>query len=523
MSFDQLGLRVELLKAVKNKGYEAPTAIQAQAIPVIISGRDILARAQTGTGKTDAFGLPIVQILGQTRGNGHHPRALILTPTRELALQVGESIKAYARKVSLRCTVAFGGVRIEPQIARLERGIDILVATPGRLIDLATQEHLNLAAIEFLVFDEADRMLDLGFSGEINTILDLLPKDRRTMLFSATYTPQIKALAARMLNKPEYIEVTPDTAAAEAVVQKVHMVNKDNKLPLLLHLIEKQNQDRILVFARTRTWANRLTDKLAAHGISVAALHGSKSQSLRKRTLEEFKDGKIHILVATDVAARGLDISNLPFVVNYDIPNSPEDYVHRIGRTGRAGVSGIAVSLVSPEEHNLLLAIENLLRNKIPVEAVKGFTEDSDLPDFVLYRPGNMKSERNAPREIKALVTKKSDAKLRVKSGSSKKSDSDKDSGSKSKPRGARNEKPDAKGGSGTGAKPESSARGRRSDKPDARGKSGADSKPESKGRGRRNERSEDPGASRRGGNSRSGRPDSRPSQPTRGRSRGRG
>jgi ATP-dependent RNA helicase RhlE len=541
MSFDQLGLRVELLKAIKNKGYEAPTAIQAQAIPVILSGRDILARAQTGTGKTDAFGLPIVQTLGLTRGNGHHPRALILTPTRELALQVGESIKAYARKVSLRCTVAFGGVRIEPQIARLERGIDILVATPGRLLDLASQEHLSLASIEFLVFDEADRMLDLGFSGEINAILDLLPTVRRTMLFSATYTPQIKALAAKMLDKPEYIEITPDTAAAEAVQQKVHHVNKDNKLPLLLHLIEKQKQDRILVFARTRTWANRLTDKLAAHGISVAALHGSKSQSLRKRTLEEFKDGKIHILVATDVAARGLDISNLPLVVNYDIPNSPEDYVHRIGRTGRAGVSGIAVSLVSPEERNLLLAIEDLLRHQIPVETVKGFTEDSDVPDFVLYRPGNPKSERNAPRAIKELVAKKSPAKLTVQ-GRGKKP---KDAGPESTTRGKKNENADART-EGKDSRPDSKPRGRNSEKPDGRkGETGPDSKgrgrrnertqtgsekgsgPDSKGRGRRNERTEDSraGADKRGGNTRgkAARPDSRPAQPARGRSRGRG
>jgi ATP-dependent RNA helicase RhlE len=545
MSFDQLGLRVELLKAIKNKGYVAPTAIQARAIPVILSGRDILARAQTGTGKTDAFGLPMVEILGQARGNRHHPRALVLTPTRELALQVGESIKAYARKVSLRCTVAFGGVRIEPQIARLQRGIDILVATPGRLLDLANQNHLNLASIEILVFDEADRMLDLGFSGEINAILDLLPTERRTMLFSATYTPQIKALAARMLDKPEYIEITPDTTAAEAVVQKVHHVNKDNKLTLLLHLIEKQKQDRILVFARTRTWANRLTDKLAAHGISVAALHGSKSQSLRKRTLEEFKDGKIHILVATDVAARGLDISNLPYVVNYDIPNSPEDYVHRIGRTGRAGVSGIAVSLVSPEEQNLLLAIENLLRNKIPVEMVKGFTEDSEVPDFVLYRPGNPKSERNAPRAIKELVAQKSSGKLTVQGRSRKPKAAD----SEATAGGNKNEKPDARAGEGKDTRPDSKPRGRNTEKSGTRkGEgSGADSKgrgrrneksdtktgsekgsgPDSKGRGRRNERTEDSraGADKRGGNTRgkSARPDSRPAQPARGRSRGRG
>jgi ATP-dependent RNA helicase RhlE len=539
MSFDQLGLRPELLKAVARKGYMAPTEIQARAIPVILSGRDILARAQTGTGKTDAFGLPIVEILSRTRGNAHHPRALILTPTRELALQVGESIKDYARKVSLRCTVAFGGVRIEPQITRLQRGIDILVATPGRLLDLANQNHLNLASIEFLVFDEADRMLDLGFSGEINAILDLLPTERRTMLFSATYTPQIKALAAKMLIKPEYIEITPDTTAAEAVVQKLHMVSRDNKLPLLLHLIEKKPGERILVFARTRTWANRLTDKLDAHGISVAALHGSKSQSLRKRTLEEFKDGKIQILVATDVAARGLDISNLPYVVNYDIPNSPEDYVHRIGRTGRAGVSGVAVSLVSPEEHNLLLAIENLLRSKIPVEAVKGFTEDSDLPDFVLYRPGNMKSERNAPRAIKELVAKKTPAKLPVQ-GRGKKKDAKPESSSRgkkeeqsdtrkgkdsrpdSKPRGRQNEKP----GAGTGETgPSSKGRGRRNERTQAGAEKG--SGPDSKGRGRRSDGAEDSraGTGKRGGNARgkAARPDSRPAQPARGRSRGRG
>jgi ATP-dependent RNA helicase RhlE len=409
MSFDHLGLRPELLKAVTKKGYEAPTEIQARAIPVILAGRDILARAQTGTGKTDAFALPIVQVLSGSHGNGHHPRALVLTPTRELALQVGESIKAYARKVSLRCTVAFGGVRIEPQIERLRRGIDILVATPGRLLDLAGQEHLNLALVEFLVFDEADRMLDLGFSREINAILDLLPTERRTMLFSATYTPQIRALAARMLNRPENVEITPEVITAEAVTQKVHFVERDMKLPLLLHLIDRQKENRILVFARTRTWANRLTDKISAHGVNVAALHGSKSQSLRKRTLEEFKAGEIHVLVATDVASRGLDISNLPLVINYDMPGFPEEYIHRIGRTGRAGHSGVAVSLVCPEEHDLLAAIEKALCRKIPTEAVKGYTQDSDIPDGVLYRPGNPVSEKKAPKEIKALVTRKGD------------------------------------------------------------------------------------------------------------------
>lgn len=499
MSFDQLGLRAELLRAVNKKGYQAPTDIQARAIPVILSGRDILARAQTGTGKTDAFGLPVVEILGREPGNGHHPRALVLTPTRELALQVGESIKNYARKVSLRCTVAFGGVRIEPQIARLQRGIDILVATPGRLLDLANQGHLSLACIEFLVFDEADRMLDLGFSGEINAILDFLPAQRRTMLFSATYTPQIRALAAKMLRNPEFIEITPETEAAEAVAQKAHMVSRDNKLPLLLHIIERRPGERILVFARTRTWANRLTDKLAAHGVSVAALHGSKSQSLRKRTLEEFKSGEIRVLVATDVAARGLDISNLPLVVNYDVPGSPEDYVHRIGRTGRAGLSGVAVTLVSPEEHNLLQAIEHLLRSKIPVEAVKGFTEDSDLPDFVLYRPGNLKSERNAPREIKALVAKKTPAKLPVQGRGKKSSRDDKDGKG-----GGRTERGSDSRPGGKDAGPSGSRTG------------------EGRGRGRKAGRTDAPRATTggRSGRGKAARPDSRPS---RGRSGARG
>ena len=324
MSFDQLGLRAELLKAVKTKGYTAPTLIQTKAIPFILDGRDILARAQTGTGKTDAFALPLVEILSRQNGNGRQqPRALVLTPTRELALQVGECIKAYARRVSLRCTVVYGGVRINPQINRLKRGIDILVATPGRLLDLAGHRHLDLSRIEFLVFDEADRMLDMGFSEEISEVLDLVPTERRTMLFSATYTQQIRDLAGRMLQDPEYIEVTPSNTAAESVVQKVHLVDRSNKRALLIHLITRGRWSRILVFTRTKYGANKLTEKLAAQGINAAALHSSKSQSRRIRTLEEFKNGEIHTLVATDVAARGLDISNLPYVVNYDMPGIP--------------------------------------------------------------------------------------------------------------------------------------------------------------------------------------------------------
>jgi len=420
MSFDQLGLRVELLKAVNTKGYTAPTPIQAKTIPSILNGRDILARAQTGTGKTDAFALPLVEILSRQTGKGRHPRALVLTPTRELALQVGACIKAYARRVSLRCTVIYGGIRINPQIDRLRRGIDILVATPGRLLDLVGQGHLNLSRIAFLVFDEADRMLDMGFSEEISEVLDLVPTKRRTMLFSATYTQQIRNLAGRMLQDPEHIEVTPDNTAAESIAQKVHLVDRSNKRALLIHLITKGHWSRILVFTRTRYGANKLTEKLAAQGINAAALHGDKSQSRRIGTLEAFRNGDIHTLVATDVASRGLDISDLPCVINYDMPAIPEDYVHRIGRTGRAGVNGIAVSLVSNDEMRHLQAIEKLLRQKIPVEKVDGYTVDSDVPDFVLYRPGSPSSEKTADKEIKELVAKRTASKQRSKTRKAK-------------------------------------------------------------------------------------------------------
>jgi ATP-dependent RNA helicase RhlE len=415
MSFNELGLRVELLKAVESNGYTTPTPIQSRVIPAILDGQDILARAQTGTGKTDAFSLPVVEILSRQSGGGRHPRALVLTPTRELALQVGECIKAYARRVSLRCTVVYGGVRTSPQIDRLRRGIDILVATPGRLLDLAGQGALNLSRIEFLVFDEADRMLDMGFNDEISEIIDLVPSERRTMLFSATYTRQIRHLAGIMLIEPSYIEVTPSHTAAESVVQKVHLVDRTNKRPLLIHLITRGNWTQVLVFTRTKHGANKLTEKLAAKGISAAALHSNKSQSFRTRTLKEFKSGDIRILVATDVAARGLDISNLPYVVNYDMPHVPEDYIHRIGRTGRAGVSGIAVSLVSHDEKPYLQAIEKLLNRKLPTEKIDGYTEDSAVPDFVLFRPDSPSSEQKADPAIKEWVSRRKAVKERSK------------------------------------------------------------------------------------------------------------
>ncbi|MBT3311344.1 MAG: DEAD/DEAH box helicase [Desulfobacterales bacterium] len=462
MSFDQLGLRVELLKAVKNKGYTSPTSIQARAIPVILHGRDVFARAQTGTGKTDAFALPLVEILSRQNGKGRHPRALVLTPTRELALQVGECIKTYARRVSMRCTVVHGGVRINPQIYRLRRGIDILVATPGRLLDLAYRGHINLSSIEFLVFDEADRMLDLGFSDEISGILDLVPDERRTMLFSATYTKQVRVLAGKILHDPEQMEMTPGKTAAESVAQKVHLVDSSSKRALLIHLITTGNWTRILIFTRTKHGANKLTEKLAAQGISAAALHSNKSQSVRTRTLEEFRKGEVRILVATDVAARGLDISNLPFVVNYDMPSVPEDYVHRIGRTGRAGVSGIAVSLVCNDEKPYLKAIEKMLKQKIPVEKVNGYTEDSDVPDFVLFRPGNASSEKKADTDLKDIVARRNASKKRLQTGTKKTKGSGKTPGKKSKSgAGKRNHKAGKK----------RSLSGSRPSKPSSRGK----------------------------------------------------
>ncbi|MFA6809794.1 MAG: DEAD/DEAH box helicase [Desulfoplanes sp.] len=477
MSFEELGLRVELLKALKTKGYTDPTPIQVKAIPVILAGKDIFARAQTGTGKTDAFALPMVEILSRQNDGGRNPRALVLTPTRELALQVGESIKAYARRVSLSCTVVYGGIRINPQIDRLKRGIDILVATPGRLRDLAGHRHLDLSRIEFLVFDEADRMLDLGFSDEIVEILEYIPEERRTMLFSATYTPQIRTLAGTMLHDPEYIEITPQTAAAEAVVQKVHLVDQANKRPLLVHLITAGNWNRILVFVRTKFGANKLTEKLVAQKISAAALHGNKSQSFRTRTLREFRNGEIRVLVATDVAARGLDITDLPYVINYDTPRIPEDYIHRIGRTGRAGETGLAVCMVSNEEKMYLKAIENLLGQKIPVEPVDGYTVDSAVPDFVLLRPDDQASQKKAGKDIKKIVAKKDISEKRSKtrkaksagkkSGSKSKSRSTSRSKSESTSRSVRRSRPESapRSGKGDGQRKESSSRSaRRSD-----------------------------------------------------------
>ncbi len=373
MSFEKLGLEAELLRAISAQGYTCATPIQEKAIPVILQGRDVLAGAQTGTGKTAAFTLPLLQLLNSEKRNGPQPRALVLTPTRELAAQVGASVTTYGKHLALRSTTIFGGVGINPQKDRLRRGVDILVATPGRLLDHAGQGTVDLSRIEVLVLDEADRMLDMGFIHDIKKILKLLPKKRQNLLFSATYSNEIKRLADGLLYKPELIEVARRNTAAQTVEQSVHMVDRANKRKLLSHLIHEGGWDQVLVFTRTKHGANRLSDQLGKDGITSAAIHGNKSQTARTRALHEFKNNKIRVLVATDIAARGLDIQRLPHVVNFELPQVPEDYVHRIGRTGRAGSNGMALSLVSAEERKQLKEIQKLLNKQIPTASVPGF------------------------------------------------------------------------------------------------------------------------------------------------------
>ncbi|RII26897.1 MAG: ATP-dependent RNA helicase RhlE [Geobacter sp.] len=375
MSFESLGLRAELLSAISAQGYTTPTPIQAQAIPAIFEGCDLLAGAQTGTGKTAAFALPIVQRLSEKipKEKRRKPRALVLVPTRELAAQVSEQMNNYARRLALRSTMIYGGVTIQAQIERLHRGVDIVVATPGRLLDHAERGTVDLARIEFLVLDEADRMLDLGFIDAIKQVAEYLPIKRQTLLFSATYSQSIKQLADKLLDHPRRIEVARRNIAADAVTQVVYQVERSRKREMISFLIRNGGWNQVLVFARTRYGADKLTEELLLDGIKAAAIHSNKSQSIRTRTLAEFKRGEFRVLVATDVAARGLDIERLPHVVNYDLPQVPEDYVHRIGRTGRAGEDGVAISLVSREELPLLTAIEKLLKYAIPRQALAEF------------------------------------------------------------------------------------------------------------------------------------------------------
>lgn len=371
MSFSDLGLMPALLRALAERGYAAPTPIQSKAIPAILEGRDVLAAAQTGTGKTAAFVLPILQKLGG--GTTRAPRALVLVPTRELAAQIADAARTYGRHAGVRSHVVFGGVGINPQISALRKGCDLLIATPGRLIDLAEQNEVDLRHVQCLVLDEADRMLDMGFIRPIKRIIKMLPTQRQNLMFSATYSEECRALAQQILRHPETIDVAPRNAAADRVEQHVYRVSKEHKRHLLAHLIVTGNWRQVLVFARTKHGANRLAAQLDSAGIRTAAIHGNKSQTQRVRALADFKANKVTALVATEVAARGLDIKELPHVVNYELPNVPQDYVHRIGRTARAGGAGNAVSLVSPDENSLLRDIEKLLRKSLPVVMLPSF------------------------------------------------------------------------------------------------------------------------------------------------------
>lgn len=381
MSFASLGLRAELLRALTDVGYTTPTPVQAQAIPVILQGRDILAGAQTGTGKTAGFALPLLQRLHAAPAHSAAPRrpvrALILTPTRELAAQVEESVRVYGNYLPLTSTVVFGGVNIAPQIQALRRGVDILVATPGRLLDHVQQRTVDLSRVEILVLDEADRMLDMGFIRDIRKILALLPVRRQNLLFSATFSDEIKALADGLLNRPTRVEVARQSAESELVEQSVYLATRENKRDLLVHLLVEENIQQALVFTRTKHGADRLAKQLQRDGVSAVPIHGNRSQSQRTRALSDFKAGTARILVATDIAARGLDIDQLPHVINFELPNVPEDYVHRIGRTGRAGSTGEAISLVSAEEQSYLAAIEKLIKKRIVRRVVAGFASPS--------------------------------------------------------------------------------------------------------------------------------------------------
>lgn len=401
MSFASLGLSAPLVSAVTEQGYDSPTPIQAQAIPAVIKGQDVMAAAQTGTGKTAGFTLPLLERLSSGEpAKRQQVRALVLTPTRELAAQVGESVENYGKHLPLRSAVVFGGVKINPQIATLARGVDVLVATPGRLLDLYQQEAVRFDQLEILVLDEADRMLDMGFIHDIRKILAILPKQRQNLMFSATFSNDIRKLAQGIVRNPAEISVTPRNATAKTVAQKIHPVDKKQKSALLKQLIEDNDWQQVLVFARTKHGSNRLTRYLDERGIRAAAIHGNKSQAARTKALANFKRGTIRVLVATDIAARGLDIDQLPQVVNFDLPNVPEDYVHRIGRTGRAGASGHAVSLVSADEVELLSGIEHLIKQLLPRELIDGFEPVHTVPETTLERrskhpkkPGKPKAE----------------------------------------------------------------------------------------------------------------------------------
>jgi ATP-dependent RNA helicase RhlE len=432
MSFKSLGLSDALLKAVEKQGYTEPSPIQKKAIPLILEGKDVLASAQTGTGKTAGFTLPMLQLLDATRKDKFRPiRALVLTPTRELAAQVYDSVRNYGTYLNMKSTVVFGGVNAKPQIATIRQGVDVLVATPGRLLDLENQKALSLNRVEILVLDEADRMLDMGFLRDIKKIMSLMPAKRQNLLFSATFSKEIKELAAGILRNPVLVEATPQNSTAENVSQKVYRVDKGKKTDLISKLISDGNWKQVLIFTRTKHGANKLTEKLVKANISAAAIHGNKSQGARTKALAGFKNNDVRVLVATDIAARGLDIPLLPHVINFELPNVPEDYIHRIGRTGRAGADGEAISLVCIEEMEYVREIEKLLGQKLPIEIMEGFEpqnndepgkSNSNKPPKKNHTPKNRSTNTSSSKNTSRSSVKKSDNRASRREGSKRRS-----------------------------------------------------------------------------------------------------
>ena len=457
MSFLNLGLCTELLRAIKEEGYTTPTPIQTKAIPVILSKKDVLAAAQTGTGKTAGFTLPLLELLNKNYSKDKKSvvKALILTPTRELATQVAQSVEVYGKYLPFKSAVIFGGVGINPQKAILKMGVDIVTATPGRLLDLVSQDCLDLSKVEFLVLDEADRMLDMGFIHDIKKILSILPKHRQNLLFSATFSPEIKKLADSLLKTPVLIEVSKANSTSHKVEQTVHHVDKERKKELLIHLLNKNSWKQVLVFTRTKHGANKLSEALIKDKITSAAIHGNKSQGARTKALDDFKAGSVRVLVATDIAARGIDIDQLPHVINFELPNVPEDYVHRIGRTGRAGNSGDAISLVCIDEHDYLLAIEKLIKQKINKIAIEGFKVNPNIKAEPISN-GRNRVKSGANRATQSRASKTEDKTSSSKRTFGKKRDEEK-SYSSEKPRGNSN-----RFGSKRGETSSSSSRSRR-------------------------------------------------------------
>jgi ATP-dependent RNA helicase RhlE len=439
MSFLNLGLCPQILRAVEEEGYTTATPIQTKAIPVILEKKDVLAAAQTGTGKTAGFTLPLLELLNKNylKDRKSAVKALILTPTRELATQVAQSVEVYGKYLPFKSAVIFGGVGINPQKAILKKGVDIITATPGRLLDLVSQDCLDLSKVEFLVLDEADRMLDMGFIHDIKKILSILPKHRQNLLFSATFSPEIKKLADSLLKTPVLIEVSKANSTSHKVEQTVHHVDKERKKELLIHLLNKNSWKQVLVFTRTKHGANKLSEALIKDKITSAAIHGNKSQGARTKALDDFKAGTVRVLVATDIAARGIDIDQLPHVINFELPNVPEDYVHRIGRTGRAGNSGDAISLVCIDEHDYLLAIEKLIKQKINKIAIEGFKVNPNIKAEPISNVRN-RAKSGANRATQSRASKTEDKTSSSKRTFGRKRDEEKSSSSE-KPRGNSN------------------------------------------------------------------------------------